>query len=312
LAALSKVAKNDDFDGKDRFLYNYHVFVKAKYEDNWEQMVMDAPVKFFSGANAHAWDKQKLKAKLKSWRESYKGYTCTQSPINDFCKKGICVKRKFGVLHGSKGSYPVLTNLIKVDLEPEAEYTFDVTLPDGVDTRTVHCKTVEHVNDQRKRRNAISKYAGFPPPIIKGADDQQVLEDLYRTLTVQDPPIGTTPKEKLHDQLHQKINGARAQNDVSFKSGGVLIDGEFAYFKFVNFYNKLKSNGWKYPEDKTGIMIQEYFEKCDVEFIEEKRFPSQKKGEYNTPTKHLLKISTEKFEQIKILHNKINYDKEII
>ena len=312
LAALSKVAKNHDFDGKDRFLYNYHVFVKAKYEDNWEQMVMDAPVKFFSGANAHAWDKQKLKAKLKSWRESYKGYTCTQSPINDFCKKGICVKRKFGVLHGSKGSYPVLTNLIKVDLEPEAEYTFDVTLPDGVDTRTVHCKTVEHVNDQRKRRNAISKYAGFPPPIIKGADDQQVLEDLYRTLTVQDPPIGTTPKEKLHDQLHQKINGARAQNDVSFKSGGVLIDGEFAYFKFVNFYNKLKSNGWKYPEDKTGIMIQEYFEKCDVEFIEEKRFPSQKKGEYNTPTKHLLKISTKKFEQIKILHNKINYDKEII
>ena len=96
-------------------------------------------------------------------------------------------------------------------------------------------KTVEHVNDQRKRRNAISKYAGFPPPIIKGADDQQVLEDLYRTLTVQDPPIGTTPKEKLHDQLHQKINGARAQNDVSFKSGGVLIDGEFAYFKFVNY-----------------------------------------------------------------------------
>ena len=301
LAALSKVAKNDDFDGKDRFLYNYHVFVKAKYEDNWEQMVMDAPVKFFSGANAHAWDKQKLKAKLKSWRESYKGYTCTQSPINDFCKKGICVKRKFGVLHGSKGSYPVLTNLIKVDLEPEAEYTFDVTLPDGVDTRTVHCKTVEHVNDQRKRRNAISKYAGFPPPIIKGADDQQVLEDLYRTLTVQDPPIGTTPKEKLHDQLHQKINGARAQNDVSFKSGGVLIDGEFAYFKFVNFYNKLKSNGWKYPEDKTGIMIQEYFEKCDVEFIEEKRFPSQKKGEYNTPTKHLIKISIEKFQSVKIV-----------
>ena len=27
--------------------------------------------------------------------------------------------------------------------------------------RTVHCKNVEHVNDQRKRRNAISKYAGF-------------------------------------------------------------------------------------------------------------------------------------------------------
>jgi hypothetical protein len=43
-----------------------------------------------------------------------------------------------------------------------------------------------------------------------------------------------------------------------------------------------------------------------------KRFPSQKKGEYNTPTKHLIKISIEKFQNVKILHNKINYDKEII
>ena len=61
--------------------------------------------------------KNKLKAKLKSWRDTYKGYTCTQSPISDYCKKGICVKRKFGVLCGSKGSYPILTNLVKIDLD---------------------------------------------------------------------------------------------------------------------------------------------------------------------------------------------------
>ena len=48
----------------------------------------------FSGANAHAWDKNKLKAKLKSWRDTYKGYTCTQSPISDYCKKGICKKKE--------------------------------------------------------------------------------------------------------------------------------------------------------------------------------------------------------------------------
>ena len=29
-------------------------------------------------------------------------------------------------------------------------------------------------------------------------------------------------------------------------------------------------------------------------------------------TKHLIKISLEKFKSVKILHNKINYDKEII
>ena len=49
-----------------------------------------------------------LNAKIRSWARSLKGYTCTQSPISDHCKKGICVKKKFGVLAGSKGTYPEL------------------------------------------------------------------------------------------------------------------------------------------------------------------------------------------------------------
>ena len=35
LAAISKLSKNENFDGKDRFMYNYHVMVKMKYPDNW-------------------------------------------------------------------------------------------------------------------------------------------------------------------------------------------------------------------------------------------------------------------------------------
>ena len=47
-------------------------------------------------------------------------------------------------------------------LDPEPEYEFDVTKPDGIATATVHCKSIEHLNDQRKRRNAIAKAAGIP------------------------------------------------------------------------------------------------------------------------------------------------------
>ena len=32
-------AKEPGFDGKDRFMYNYHVLVKMKYPDNWQQKV---------------------------------------------------------------------------------------------------------------------------------------------------------------------------------------------------------------------------------------------------------------------------------
>ena len=102
LADISKISNNEGFDGKDRFMYNYHVFAKMKYPDGWEQKVKNAPVKFFEERHANAWDEKILNAKLKSWKRSDKGYTCTQSPLSDFCKKGICVKKRFGVLAGSK------------------------------------------------------------------------------------------------------------------------------------------------------------------------------------------------------------------
>ena len=312
LAHLSKIMRNPGFDGKDRFMYNYHVFVKMKFPDSWQQKVMNAPVKYFEPAHANAWDKQSLNAKLRSWSKQFKGYTCTQSPISDYCKKGICVKKKHGILAGSKGSYPVLTNLKKIDLDPEPEYEFDVTKPDGIGTATVHCKTVEHVNDQRKRRNAIAKAAGFPPPIIKADEDQMVLEVLYGTQTITHPPIGTSPKEKLHDVIHAKINGPKAMNDAAFKSGTVLIEEGMAYFKFEKFYDKLRSKNWKHTEDKTGVMMKNNYQECGLEFIEQKRFPTKEKGKYNTPTKNVVSVSIKEFEDVKINHTKIKHKTDIM
>jgi hypothetical protein len=312
LATLSKIMKNPAFDGKDRFMYNYHVFVKMKYEDTWKQKVKNAPVKYFEQQHANAWDDRILNAKIRSWNKSEKGFTCTESPINDHCKKGICLKKKFGVLAGSKGTYPILTNLKKIDLDPEPEYEFDVIKPDGVSTATVHCRSVEHVNDQRKRRNSISKAAGFAPPIIKGDKDQIVLDALWKTEKIVNPPIGTSSKEKLHDVLHAKINGPKAMNDAGFKTGTVLIEEGCAFFKFDKFYDKLKSKNWKYSEDKTGTMMESTYKKCEIEFLDQKRFPTKDKGKYNTPTKNVVKISVKEFENVPIHHTKLKHKKDII
>jgi len=303
--------KDPKFDGRDRFMYNYHVFVKMKYPDTWKKKVKNAPVKYFEDQHANAWDDKLLNAKVRSWTRSEKGFTCTQEPISLHCKKGICVKKKFGVLAGSKGTYPELTNLKKIELDPEPEFEFDVIKSDGFTTATVHCKSVEHVNDQRKRRNAISKDAGFVPPIIKS--DQAVLDVLWKTQTVVSPPIGTTSKEKLHDVLYAKINGAKAQTDASFKTGTVLIEDGYAFFKFNKFYDKLKSKNWKYSEDKTGTMMVKTYEKCEIEFMEGKRFPKKKdQSKSNTPTKNIVKISIKEFENVPIHHTQIKHKTEII
>ena len=312
LADISKVSNKEGFDGKDRFMYNYHVFAKMKYPDGWEQKVKNAPVKFFEERHANAWDDKILTAKLKSWKRSDKGYTCTQSPLSDFCKKGICVKKRFGVLAGSKGSYPVLTNLRKIEIFEEPEYEFDVTKPNGIATATVFCKSIEHLNDQRKRRNAIAKAAGFLPPLIKGDDEQAVMDALYKTEKKVQPPIGTSPREKLHDVLHAKINGPRATNDAAFKSGSVLVEEEYAFFKFEKFYDRLKAKDWKYKEEKTGRIMEYTYRECEIQFLEQKRFPTKEKGKYNSSTKNVVQINLKSFEEVPIYHTKTKHKTEIM
>ena len=312
LADISKISNREGFDGKDRFMYNYHVFAKMKYPDGWEQKVKNAPVKFFEERHANAWDDKILTAKLKSWKRSDKGYTCTQSPLSDFCKKGICVKKRFGVLAGSKGSYPVLTNLRKIEIFEEPEYEFDVTKPDGIATATVFCRSIEHLNDQRKRRNAIAKAAGFLPPLIKGDEEQKVMEELYKTQKTIQPPIGTSPREKLHDVLHSKINGPRASNDAAFKSGSVLIEGEYAFFKFEKFYDRLRSKDWKYKEEKTGRIMEHMYRECELQFLDQKRFPTKEKGKHNSSTKNVVKINLKSFEEVPIYHTKTKHKTEIM
>ena len=307
LAALSKHKLTD---GRDRFLYNYMVFAKKKYPDNWEERVMSAPVLYF--ADSVAWSKQKLSQKIRSWKQQYKGYTCNQDPIAKHCMRGLCVKREFGVASDFQDSYPLCGNLEKVDLEPEPEYNFDVTLPDGQTVRSVHCKTIEHLTDQRKRRNSIAKYAGFVPPLQKGGDDQKILDGLFKTQKVMPPPIGTTPREKLHDNLYQKITGPEAKNDASFKSGTTFIQEGYAYFKFDTFYKKLKNRGWRYPEDKTGSMMLKIYKDCEIDFLDQKRFPTKEKGNHNSPTKNVVMIAIKKFDKIQIFHKLTEHKKDIL
>ena len=312
MAVLSKLSKEKNFDGKDRFMYNYHVLVKMKYPDTWEDKVKNAPVKYFEEIHGNAWTDQKLKAKIKSWAKTEKGYTCNQDPLFEHCKKGICVKKKFGVLSGSKGSYPALTNLRKIEIFEEPEYEFDVTKPDGIGKATVHCKSIEHLNDQRKRRNAIAKAAGFLPPLIKGDAEQTVMDELYKTQTTVSPPIGTSPKEKLHDVLHTKINGPKATTDAAFKTGSVLIEEGYAYFKFDKFFDRLKAKDWKYKEEKTVRMMETIYKSCDVQFLDQKRFPTKEKGKYTASVKNVVQINIKDFEEVPIHHTKIKHKTEIM
>ena len=77
-------------DGRDRFLYNYMVFAKKKFPDNWKEKIIEAARKYFTlDMN---WTDIHVNQKIKSWSKETKGHTCSDPLLASVCVKSVCVK----------------------------------------------------------------------------------------------------------------------------------------------------------------------------------------------------------------------------
>jgi len=294
---LAILTRNKLTDGRDRFLYNYHVFAKKKYPDDWEKMVIAAPGRYFQpGSNGVVdWTEAQTRKKIPSWkREGKKGYKCTEEPINAVCLKAECRKRKFGYLSDKQSSFPALSGLQKITY-PEPQYTFNVTLSDGQTTKEVRAKNIKQIIELDNIRAIIGAAADMVPPKIKQDEFQDILDNLFPPKLTTPPPKGTTPNELLEDYLLTYLNGPKAKTHASFKTGAVLIEGNYAYFVYASFFNTLKNKEWKEGRGPTGEKMKELFE---ADFNAQKRFPKLDGQENSNPPINVVKISLDKFPEL--------------
>ena len=297
---LQMMTKSPLDDGRDRWLYNYMVFAKKRYQDKWEEMVIDAPKKYFlkdsNGLVVDDWGEKKVRDKIRSWKkDSTKGYTCTQEPIANFCMKSECVKRKYGFLSDRKVLFPKLSSLVKIKY-PEPEYTFNVELPNG-DSKNVKAKHIKQIVLQEEIRSIIAAAADFVPPKVKSNEFQEVLDNLFPPKEELLPPKGTTPDEQLEEYLKDYVNGPQAKSNAAFKTGAVLIEGDHAYFKYQSFYNSLKSKDWKENKSKTAekiIQIGGGKEKTEINVP--KRFPKKQGEKESHDPIDVIRIPVDKFK----------------
>ena len=276
---LEILSKEKMTDGRDRFLYNYMVFAKKKYPDNWGKMVLKAGRNYFEFDEV--WTDDHIEKKIKHWEKQNKGHSCHDPLLAPVCVKSECVKRDFGIMSDKKITWPRLSNLIKVDFKPDPEYYFDVERDDG-ETVTVHAKDVNKIKDQQELRSLIMAQADDIPPPIKGMEFYEIIKALVATQDTVQPAPGTTPMEILKKHLKQYIHSTNATSYNSFKSGNVLKDETYAYFVFDEFFNDLKDNEWRKDASRTSYMITKMFEKeaehlPKPDFDVRKRFPGKDK-----------------------------------
>jgi hypothetical protein len=256
------------------------VFAKKKYADNWKTKVLEAARNYFKFDQN--WTDDHVKQKIKSWDKPTAGHTCHQDPINIVCVKSECVKRKYGIASEAKASWPVLGNLQKIDFKPDPEYYFTVEREDG-ETVPVHAKDVNKIKEQKEMRGLIMAQADIPPPPIKGMEFFEIIKSLFSNIDIVQPAPGTRPHEILHKHLNNFVNGSKATNYHSFKSGNVFKDEVYSYFVYDEFYIYLKEREWKKDSSRTSHMIEKLFDKEEFkgkpkpQFNKKKRFPGKDK-----------------------------------
>ena len=271
-------------DGRDRFLYNYMVFAKKKYpgEDTWKKMIVKAGRDYFKFDEN--WTDDHIKSKIKNWEKQKKGFTCSDPLLEPHCMKALCIKRKYGVLSGEKENYPMLSNLQKINIKPNPEWRVTVE-KEGGETVQLHLKNTYKLTLVSEFKNVLFEQALITAPTIKQDKFDEILKALSSPedkVEIIEPAEGTSPIDILKKLLEKHIYGAQATNYMSFESGRPFVEGEFAWFVFDKFFDKLKNEEWKYDAQKTSYMIShELFNGEDKDlnkralFGKQKRFPGQ-------------------------------------
>ena len=288
-------------DERDRFLFNYMVFAKKKFKDEWGKKVLNAARDFIK--YDEVWGDDKVNQKIKSWSKDTAGHTCHDIPISSYCAKGTCLRRKYGIGSHRESSWPQISGLIKICYRPDPEYFFNVELSDSKVVQ-IHAKHIKKISEMKEMRALIADQTSIFPPIIKNNEYQPILDALWATKEDIKPPAGTNPIEMLKKYLEDYVNGPEATTYASFKSGAVLKDEEHYYFDYDKFYEEIKRNEWTKDRPRTATLIKSHFK---AEFGFQKRFPKGE-SEKSFPPVRCIKMPADDLMKEEIPDEKIEIE----
>jgi hypothetical protein len=291
---LQQLSKEKLEDGRDRFLYNYMVFAKKKYSDDWEDKVRFAAREYFK--NDGKWDDKKVEQKIKSWNATESGYTCDDGVITLKCMEDICHKRKFGKSTDAVMEWPNFSSLTKIDFdEPEFELTVSHRDKNGDElSEQMSFKKGDALLVQTDFRKQVATQLGIFLPKIKDRDYSLVMKVLFDNIEKQKPPVGTTNKEKLFRYLKEYIHQVPATSHASFASGATLKKDDMCYFVYERFYDFLRRKDWKIDDSKTGSYIKKWFK---AEFGKKKRYPKSGTQKQSNPQVECIALPLDRFEK---------------
>jgi hypothetical protein len=291
---LQQLSKDKLEDGRDRFLYNYMVFAKKKYPDDWEEKVRYASREYFK--NDGKWDDKKVEQKIKSWNQTESGYTCQDGVITAKCMEDVCYKRKYGKATDNVVEWPTFSSLTKINFdEPEFELTVLHRDRSGDEkSEQMSFKKGDAFLVQTDFRKQVATQLGIFLPKIKDKDYSLIMKVLFDGIESQKPPAGTTNKEKLFRYIKEYIHQVPATSHASFASGATFLKDDKAYFVYEKFHDFLRRKDWRIDDSKTGSCMKKWFK---AEFGKRPRYPKTETQKQSNPQVECVAVPVELFKK---------------
>jgi len=200
---------------RDNFLFQYAVYAKKKFGENFEQEVYKFHQKYFEDPLTPKEIEKIIKqSDKKDW-----GYKCKDQPMCSFCNKSKCRIRKYGV-----GDSNIITDVGNVIQYGDNEDTiYHVTINQE---KTIVC-TIEELYDQHKFRKKCLVKLGSMPSMMKREDWDYYITDIVSKAIKVQSEFEMTPEGEFRNVLTRYIsNQANAMDIDDILNGQCFVDDE--------------------------------------------------------------------------------------
>lgn len=219
-------------------LYNFAVYFKNKFPDNWEEKIME-----FNGTIINpSLNIREVEGIIKSLNKKNYFYKCKEYPICQFCNKYECAKRKFGI--GSNLNLELsLDNLTKYMTADNSVFWYAEY--QGI---RIQLTTDELLNQrllQKKLLNTVNKI--FQP--VKSNIWLEKIESLLTNCIIIQDPEDASKRGQFKELFDNFLTcGVAGKNKRDLLKDSVYLDSNenIIYFKSLNLFSYLKNKKFDY------------------------------------------------------------------
>ena len=175
---LQALHKNGIKDFRNNSLYNFGIYLKKKYSDDWQSRlekinstIVNDPI--------NSQEMQMIISSLKKDKDYF--YKCNDQPICDLCNRSACFKRKYGIGNSSELNVE-LSNLRKLNSNPPV-WTVDVN------KMAVTLDDTESLLQQARFNRIVVDKINILPVRLKNAEWFEIINGLLANVEEIEAPL---------------------------------------------------------------------------------------------------------------------------